>query len=44
MRAVRPVEGVYELDVEGRRIVSGTQGLDGVLVEVTRGAKRVREG
>lgn len=30
---VRPVEGVHELEVDGRRVVTGTPGLEGVRVE-----------
>ena len=33
MRAVRPVDDVFELDVGRRRMVTGSEGLDGVLIE-----------
>ena len=38
MREVRALDDVFELEVEGRRLVTGSEGLDGVLVE------RPREG
>ena len=38
MREVRALDDVFEVDVEGRRLVTGSEGLDGVLVE------RAREG
>ena len=33
MRAVQALDDVFELDVEGRRLVTGSEGLDGVLIE-----------
>jgi len=33
VRAVRALEDVFEVEVEGRRLVTGSEGLDGVLVE-----------
>jgi DtxR family transcriptional regulator, Mn-dependent transcriptional regulator len=33
---VRALDDVYEVDVEGRRLVTGSEGLDGVLVERRR--------
>ena len=45
MRAVRPVDDVFELEVDGRRMVTGSEGLDGVLIESaapSRGAARAR--
>ncbi len=33
---VRPSEGVHELDVDGRRLVTGTEALEGVRVEAER--------
>jgi len=33
VRAVRDLDDVYELDVGGKKLVSGSEGLDGVLVE-----------
>lgn len=40
MVEVRAPEDVFELDVEGRRVVSGGAGLDGVLVETESGGAR----
>jgi hypothetical protein len=37
MREVRALDDVFEVDVEGRRLVTGSEGLDGVLVERPRG-------
>jgi DtxR family Mn-dependent transcriptional regulator len=37
VRDVRAVDDVFELDVEGRRLVTGSEGLEGVLVETRRG-------
>lgn len=39
VRAVRDLDDVFELEVEGRRLVSGSEGLEGVLVE-THARKR----
>ena len=36
VRHVRPLDDIYEIDVAGRRLVTGSEGLDGVLVEVRR--------
>jgi len=36
VRRVRSLEDVFELDVSGRRLVTGSEGLDGVLVEIRR--------
>jgi DtxR family Mn-dependent transcriptional regulator len=33
MRAIRPVDDVFELEVGSRRMVTGSEGLDGVLIE-----------
>src|SRR5262245_28271378 len=38
MRQVHPVDDVFELDVEGRRLVTGSEGIEGVLVE-SRGSR-----
>jgi DtxR family Mn-dependent transcriptional regulator len=38
MRAVRPLEGVFELEVAGRRLVRGREGLNGVMVEIEGGS------
>jgi DtxR family Mn-dependent transcriptional regulator len=43
MRAVREVEGVYELDVAGRRLVSGSGGLEGVMVEIRPGGSHAKQ-
>lgn len=37
VRDVRALEDVFELDVSGRRLVTGSEGLDGVLVQVRKG-------
>jgi DtxR family Mn-dependent transcriptional regulator len=42
MRAVRPLDDVFELDVEGRRMVTGSEGLEGVLVERKREKSHAR--
>jgi Fe2+ transport system protein FeoA len=43
MNAVRSLEDVYELEVQGRAVVSGSEGLEGLMVErTTRGGRRVR--
>jgi DtxR family Mn-dependent transcriptional regulator len=36
MRAVRALDDVFELDVDGRRMITGSEGLEGVLVERAR--------
>lgn len=41
MREVHPVDDVFELDVEGRRLVTGSEGLRGVLVESPKGRRHV---
>jgi hypothetical protein len=33
VRAVRELEDVFEIEVSGHRLVTGSEGLDGVLVE-----------
>lgn len=38
VRGVSEVDDVFELDVEGRRLVMGSDGLDGVLVQIRKGA------
>src|SRR5262245_24277155 len=40
MMKVRPLEDVYEVEVAGKRMVTGTEGLDGVMVE--KGRSRAR--
>ena len=39
VREVRVLEDVFELEVAGRRLVTGSEGLDGVMVELQRGGK-----
>ena len=38
MREVRSMDDVFELDVAGRRLVTGSEGLEGVMVELGRTA------
>jgi DtxR family Mn-dependent transcriptional regulator len=38
MREVRAMDDVFELDVAGRRLVTGSEGLEGVMVEAQGGA------
>jgi len=40
MRDVRSMDDVFEIDVAGRRLVSGSEGLEGVMVEVGAGTGR----
>jgi Fe2+ transport system protein FeoA len=42
VREVRALDDVFELEVSGRRHVSGSEGLEGVLVEARRGVGRAR--
>jgi len=42
VREVRELDGVFELEVQGRRWVTGSAGLDGVLVEPRKDAPRAR--
>jgi DtxR family Mn-dependent transcriptional regulator len=42
VREVRPLEDVYQLNVSGRRLVTGSEGLEGVLVEVRREGRHER--
>lgn len=42
VREVQALEDVYELSVAGRRLVTGSEGLEGVLVEVRRGGRHER--
>jgi DtxR family Mn-dependent transcriptional regulator len=37
MRAANPEDGVFELDVAGRTLVTGREGLEGVMIERARG-------
>src|SRR5213075_229539 len=43
VREVRPLDGVVELDVEGRRLVTGGEGLEGVMVESRGRAPRAAD-
>ena len=40
MRDVRSLDDVFEIDVAGRRLVTGSEGLEGVMVEVHGAAGR----
>jgi DtxR family Mn-dependent transcriptional regulator len=40
MREVRPLDDVFDLEVAGRRLVTGSEGLEGILVEAQGGAGR----
>ena len=42
VRDVRALDDVFEIEVDGRRLVTGSEGLDGVLVESVRGGSRGR--
>jgi DtxR family transcriptional regulator, Mn-dependent transcriptional regulator len=42
VREVRAIDDVFELEVEGRTLVTGSEGLEGVLVETRRGESHVR--
>ena len=42
VRDVRALDDVYEIDVEGRRLVSGRAGLEGLFVEVSARRRRGR--
>jgi len=37
VREVRAIDDVYEIEVGGRRFVTGSEGLEGVMVERRRG-------
>jgi len=39
VRDVRPLDDVFELEIEGRRLVTGSEGLEGVMVETRRRAR-----
>src|SRR5439155_981216 len=40
IRKLRPLDDVFELEVSSRRLVTGSEGLEGVMVEARRGARR----
>jgi len=40
VREVRALDDVFEIEVAGKRLVTGSEGLDGVLVEMARGGAR----
>jgi hypothetical protein len=42
VRVVRPLDDLYELDVDGRRLVTGRGALEGVWAEVASGGRRGR--
>jgi DtxR family Mn-dependent transcriptional regulator len=42
IRALRPLDDVFELEVSRRRLVTGSEGLEGVMVEVPGGPGRGR--
>jgi DtxR family transcriptional regulator, Mn-dependent transcriptional regulator len=42
MREVRALDDVFELEVNGRTLVTGSEGLDGVLIERARGRGHAR--
>ena len=42
VRDVRPVDDVFELEVEGRTMLTGSEGLEGVMVEARSGEAHVR--
>ncbi|HEY2956140.1 MAG TPA: metal-dependent transcriptional regulator [Candidatus Eisenbacteria bacterium] len=44
VRQVRPLDDVFELDVAHRRLVTGSEGLEGVMVEVQKGPPRGAHG
>ncbi len=42
MRGVRPLDDVLEIVIEGRRHVTGSEGVEGILVESNPGGRRAR--
>jgi DtxR family Mn-dependent transcriptional regulator len=42
VKAVRPLDDLYELEVDGRRLVTGGGALEGVWAEESRGGSRGR--
>jgi len=42
VKAVRPLDDLYELDVDGRRLVTGRGALEGVWAEIATGGRRGR--
>jgi Fe2+ transport system protein FeoA len=38
---VRPLEDVFVIEVQGRRMVTGSEGLDGVMVELKGGTRGI---
>ncbi len=44
MRSVRTIDDVFELEVQGRRMITGSEGLEGVLIERLRGRSHARRG
>src|SRR5262245_64975297 len=39
IRRIQPLDDVFQLEVSGHRLVTGSEGLEGVMVEVGRGAR-----
>jgi DtxR family Mn-dependent transcriptional regulator len=44
VRKVRPLDDVFEIEVSHRKLVTGSEGLEGVMVEVHKGSPRGRTG
>jgi len=44
VRKIRPLDDVFELEVSHRRLVTGSEGIEGVMVEVHRSAPRGASG
>jgi hypothetical protein len=42
IQRLRPLDDVFELEVSRRRLVTGSEGLEGVMVEVPRRVRRSR--
>jgi DtxR family Mn-dependent transcriptional regulator len=42
IRTIRPLDDVFEIEVSRRRLVTGSEGLEGVLVEAGKGVRRRR--
>ena len=40
VRTIRPLDDVFEIEVSRRRLVTGSEGLEGVMVEMDKGAPR----
>lgn len=44
VRKIRPLDDVFELEVSRRRLVTGSEGIEGVMVEVHKGSPRGDSG